>query len=339
MYKWDNPRPPYPNELYHYGIMGMHWGIRRYQPYRKGEKVKGGHFIGQAIAKNRTTRDSYLSSFLASDYQRKVDKLHEETQRRKSKFEKAVDKNASTRKQLKKMNRYKKALARENDNQARADFWKDQAKADIATAKQVNDAFKKDHPNTFRKAPASSIESGANRWIREHTNPDTAAAAVAPMWNWDRGWGHQWAVEKSKGFDYKKNRDTEKLYRNVDKTAAKALIYRNKAQKEFDKGRVLNTQSYLEKLKAAEKQNKAETEKAFNKAKTKYVKEYNNAKTKQMAVKTKMDALKAKNKTDTQRYADLQREYDRLDILKGNALDSLPHNELKKSKIKFKARK
>lgn len=34
--------------LYHYGILGMHWGIRRFQPYRKGEHVKGGKEVGAA---------------------------------------------------------------------------------------------------------------------------------------------------------------------------------------------------------------------------------------------------------------------------------------------------
>lgn len=34
--------------LYHHGILGMHWGIRRFQPYRKGENVKGGKEIGAA---------------------------------------------------------------------------------------------------------------------------------------------------------------------------------------------------------------------------------------------------------------------------------------------------
>lgn len=34
-------------ELYHYGILGMHWGIRRYQPYPKGYTGSGKE-IGQA---------------------------------------------------------------------------------------------------------------------------------------------------------------------------------------------------------------------------------------------------------------------------------------------------
>lgn len=36
----------YEEFLQHHGIMGMHWGIRRYQPYPKGHK--GGKEIGKA---------------------------------------------------------------------------------------------------------------------------------------------------------------------------------------------------------------------------------------------------------------------------------------------------
>lgn len=38
----------YSDELYHHGVLGMHWGIRRFQPYRKGEEVKGGKEVGLA---------------------------------------------------------------------------------------------------------------------------------------------------------------------------------------------------------------------------------------------------------------------------------------------------
>lgn len=41
------------NELYHHGILGMHWGIRRFQPYRKGER--GGKEVGEAAKKSRGT--------------------------------------------------------------------------------------------------------------------------------------------------------------------------------------------------------------------------------------------------------------------------------------------
>ncbi len=37
----------YDNELYHYGVKGMHWGVRRYRPYSEGESGKE---IGEARA-------------------------------------------------------------------------------------------------------------------------------------------------------------------------------------------------------------------------------------------------------------------------------------------------
>lgn len=40
-------RPLSSDEIFHYGIMGMHWGIRRFQPYPKGYKGKG-KVIGEA---------------------------------------------------------------------------------------------------------------------------------------------------------------------------------------------------------------------------------------------------------------------------------------------------
>lgn len=46
--------------IQHYGKLGMHWGIRRYQPYPKGHK--GGKEIGEAARSRKTLRSGDLGS-------------------------------------------------------------------------------------------------------------------------------------------------------------------------------------------------------------------------------------------------------------------------------------
>ena len=65
----------YSKELMHHGILGMKWGIRRYQPYGVGYDAKNeGKFIGKQIKKQ----------------QRTVNKLNKKKEKAQNKYDKAL---------------------------------------------------------------------------------------------------------------------------------------------------------------------------------------------------------------------------------------------------------
>ena len=75
-------------QLYHHGILGMHWGIRRYQPYSQGYQGSDGKYVG---SKNKKYKSTSLSAYIARKKNEKVRKSFDEWKENDKKRSDAID--------------------------------------------------------------------------------------------------------------------------------------------------------------------------------------------------------------------------------------------------------
>lgn len=158
-YDFSSPRTAYPNELYHYGVIGMQWGVRNYQPYPKGytgrgkfvgkqkgveyasksdvRKYKLGLKLSQSEMINRAGRSAYWNyrfAKAAEKLDKKMAKQKTDTPRQKAK--------------------YNELKQRRETNAKRAERWDRISRNDLKRANKYTREIKKTYNNLgLRKVP------------------------------------------------------------------------------------------------------------------------------------------------------------------------------------------
>jgi hypothetical protein len=220
---WKNPRPIYPNELYHHGIKGQSWGVKNGPPYPLDKAVSRA-IKKETRAVNKETKRSDKEFERASYW----NNLYSQ------KFESAMKKSISA------YNKYKsnpttanhkafiKSHAKAEDIKRRLELWEKHADKlndkNVERAntiqKQYGDAVKRptyDYHDKLLLMPNNSVHMVQSKWaasqkrINDYRNNPFGIVGDLTMLGKDIRYRN--SVEKSKEFDPKyirtilKNRD------------------------------------------------------------------------------------------------------------------------------------
>lgn len=120
----------YSNELYHHGVLGMHWGIRRYQPYSTVPRGsgKGGKEIGEAKKAYKSLKRDRKAPIHGKMSQKSFDLLKEPVFNKEN-VQAAYNDYKDTRRRI---------------EQAEDDFWNNEALSEKWIIKAADLAYKRD---------------------------------------------------------------------------------------------------------------------------------------------------------------------------------------------------